>query len=913
MTSIKQLNYWLVPLLLCWGSRVTALSCETNSQCQFSFLNTSECVAGSCSNPFLKGGCLKNLLPDWKRLRVCNSQDTQEDADAGHCRWGNEGLEHMEIRISSQNWESAFFESWVMQILLSELLDVPATIETGVEGLGLNFYDPDNAFNYGANNDWDALKNAATHLDCQNLPPSGEYQSCAHVIPEIWNGDLNSYQQEVVDPGYGEPVIALGALGHQSWFIPKFTARNDTSLLTYLGLVGDDNRRKLAETFKRPTTWGDYCDEVSPDNCSTIDGTALRAPRDDEERERMHVEGVYTGHFRATFENDCDNNPDCTGHIADFPCGWASYVKPQTYHLNISLASNGGEVGSNGYTYGQLSEMWAAANATKSHIMMQWWTPEALVQTFANSEFEFMRVNLPAATQECIDHRIKPEDGCVEDFQTQIGDPRGSCGEEPHLIQKAISTGLYKATFDSDIPESRRSPAYEAITNFKVTALQVETFFELWLKRNSDKWAYDPRHATCEWVVENFDLMQTFVPRSFPRVLVEQEHENVHYWVSLAFSFTAIILVLCASALVYKFRKNRGMKAAQIEFLGLVLFGLLCIGAGALVTVIPHSSVTCISAVWLITLGYTLELVPLVVKMGALNRMMQAAQQMKRVVVQRKTMFGAVLVLSLVTVVFLSAWTLFDPPSKQSDYELTSDMTENGETIVETASYCDSNSNLWEFAVGGFIFLYLMVACVLAFQTRKLPRDFNDSRSLGIMAYSQLIFIVARLATFALDAAVGAGIMTFYRSTLYSLDVIAVIFIYFYPKIWRAKMDRNSASNSAGGPVSQWESVHHAAQAHRGSLISAYTGGVPRTKHFSSDSPSEGEVSSRRGSSDFLCPTCSNNTSRLPHMSSSGDLRADSTFQGRRLSTESIQFMEEEEIDEEEPSFAPPDVQVQLK
>jgi hypothetical protein len=85
------------------------------------------------------------MKPSWTRVRVCNSEDGPDAADLGHCRVPYEGLDYMEIRIHNQNWESVFFESWVLQILLSEMLDVPVTIETGSPGVNNNFYQPQNS------------------------------------------------------------------------------------------------------------------------------------------------------------------------------------------------------------------------------------------------------------------------------------------------------------------------------------------------------------------------------------------------------------------------------------------------------------------------------------------------------------------------------------------------------------------------------------------------------------------------------------------------------------------------------------------------------------------------------------------------------------------------------------------------
>lgn len=58
-----------------------------------------------------------------------------------------------------------------------------------------------------------------------------------------------------------------------------------------------------------------------------------------------------------------------------YPCGWSSFVEQQAFHLDIALRSSGTAPGSRGYTYGQLTQIAAAANATRSPIIMEWWTP----------------------------------------------------------------------------------------------------------------------------------------------------------------------------------------------------------------------------------------------------------------------------------------------------------------------------------------------------------------------------------------------------------------------------------------------------------------------------------------------------------------------------------------------------------
>lgn len=759
-----------------------ALACENTFQCEEAFHRGSECINGFCTNPFQKGGCLKTLRPGWKGTRVCNSEDPPYAAEMGYCKEPDEDLKYMEIRIHSQNWESVFFESWVLQIMLSEMLNVPVTIETGTPDAKLNFYDAQSPLGYGTSNDWKSLKVASQFGDCRNVPQKdGVYRPCAHVIPEVWNGQLDRVR-ELKERGYVEPPLGLGALGHQSWFIPRFTAERDPTILSFLGLQGEQHRQKLADMFRRPTTWGYYCDNISKSNC-TADDSATRAPVGEIERKKMFLENVYTGHFRETEKNNCKLHPtNCTGHIANYPCGWSSYVQPQTHHLNIALSSDGEQPGSQGYEYSQLLEIWAAANATKSDVVMHWWTPEALVRTYANTDAEFLRVALPPPSQECIESRIAVVDRCSNESLVRVGKPEGACDEAPHPLQKVISTGLLASINDPSIPEAKRSPVYDTIALFQVTSYQVGRFYDYWLERGTDKYNFDPRDATCQWVIENFDYLQTFIPRSHPRVLQEESRNGLLFYTSILVASLSILMSLAASFTTFRFRKCRSLRYAQIEFLSLLLIGLLLVSIGSVLAVIVPTDASCIAVTWLINLGYTLELVPLIVKVAALNRLMSAARQARRVEVKRTALFGAVLFLSTIIVIFLSLWTGLDPPSRETDYKLTDIQTADGESIISINQFCGSKSDTWRYVAVAWNTLYLIIASVLAFQTRTMQKDFNESQTLAIMIYSHFIFVVLRVSTFFLEDSLLESELVMIHALLYSCDALATLCIYFLPK-----------------------------------------------------------------------------------------------------------------------------------
>jgi len=136
-------------------------------------------------------------------------------AEKGICRVPE--IDYMELRIFSENWESAFFESWILQVILSELLHVPTTIETGVYNARLNLYDPDSPFEYGNTDDIEALtvaKNVGG--DCRKASRNEDtYQGCAHFAPEVWDSDGVWVLGQVYDKTV-EPPQGLGMLGQES-------------------------------------------------------------------------------------------------------------------------------------------------------------------------------------------------------------------------------------------------------------------------------------------------------------------------------------------------------------------------------------------------------------------------------------------------------------------------------------------------------------------------------------------------------------------------------------------------------------------------------------------------------------------------------------------------------------------------
>jgi 7 transmembrane sweet-taste receptor of 3 GCPR len=740
-------------------------------------------------NPY-QSGCLKALLPGWDKERVCNSEDSLQDQLDGVCRQQSSPLDYRELRIFAANWETATFQAWLVQILLSEILDVPVTIETSLSTGNLNFYDKNNAFEYGSIAFWTGFETAAAVKDCRLLQQSGnpsEYQPCHHFHPELWYSDpaVESDIKNGVDQKAVDLPTSLGATAFNSIFVTRFSVDKDPTLSSYIGLQGEKNRQKLAETFLRPTTWEYYCTKISSSNCTAPDSVAQRPPASDSEAQRMFVQDLFTGHFRSTEENDCsgDRNSTCTGHIGDYPCGWNSYIYPQTYHLDIALKSNGEQSKTGAYEYQQLYDMWMAANATKNNLMMRWWSPDPLYQRFLGTDAEMFKVAMPTPSLQCLANRISVFDRCKDNatLLELVGDSMGVCDDQRQILRKLVSTAAKDDPLTT--PEPFLSPGYQSFQLYTMSDLQLLDLLLYAAKFET------PREAVCHWFVDNLKEMQQFIPPTYPRSLMLLNNYDPLMVAALVLGVVAILVVLGMTGMVAYMRNKPAILLAQVEFLSMILFGSLLIAVAGIASANRHTGQVCVAKLWLANVGNTLVFVPLIIKVQAINKLMQQSRRMKRVKLSKASLFKTVFAIFFLMIVYLTVWSIVDPPSETAEYETTGTITHDERTIYSGRTCCRSNFHAFYFANFGWQILLLLWAAFLALQNRRAAKRFNETIWLALLAYSSFILMLGQLILFMMRGKVGVSILNGCESVLYSLQAISTMASYFVPRVQQVVED----------------------------------------------------------------------------------------------------------------------------
>ena len=781
-----------------WSTR----ECNWDVQCEALYKPGSKCLEGGvCSNPYM-AGCLNNFYTHndqqsstpkaFLSKRTCNSKDnTTENCD-------EPVLPYHEIRVHNGDWESAIMYSWIIQIFLSEFLQVPTTVGMNNDDLPqASFYSPNMPMTYSTKSyAWEELVTANEMGGRCELTD----KDCIHVMPEVWKGQEKIWT-EYLEESHIDQLSGNGQVAKGAWCIPFHTAKIHPDLTSFHGLTGQ--REKLASIFNRPTSWGEYCEFHSPTNCTTDDGVAVRLPADDDEKAKYFQAGLYTGFFRPTDKNDCSLNPDtCSGHITGGPCSWSTDMFAQAYWNDIALESDGPLPENSGYAYGQMIDIWRAANATKSHVVTWWWTPEPTLEEFRGTRYQFQTIQLPEPTAECHAARIQPEDRCSLDPLIRRGPKGGGCDNEAHALQTVMASSLRDMTLAT--PEVDRSPGYEALKHLKVSELDMNKMLQKYV---AGGWSgYAARVAVCDWVIDHQSDLAAFIPRGYPRVFEDNASYNeplLH--VAIGCGGVAVLYVLLAAVMVCRYSAAKVFVYAQVPFVVMVLFGMLLVACGSIFLALEPQDPICVSQKWFITLGYTLELVPLLVKIAAINRVVAATRRMKRVRLSMRSLCLTVVALVLVVIVFLTLWTALDSPNRHEDRYL------KGVNVVSTSVVCASDSALWDPIVLCWNGILILCATVLAFQSRDVQEEFNDSKSLGTMIYSHFVFAVLRVVAFSLSGmqvseeesdrgypAIDPSTLAAASSFLLSADVIAAVTIYLIPKLVTARKSPQAYDTANG-------------------------------------------------------------------------------------------------------------------
>jgi len=279
---------------------------------------------------------------------------------------------------------------------------------------------------------------------------------------------------------------------------------------------------------------------------------------------------------------------------------------------------------------------------------------------------------------------------------------------------------------------------------------------------------------------------------------VEASNSDASALVYVAWAVAGLGLLgnLGTGSVVVFYRKTKVFVYAQVTFVYIIMLGFSLVTVGGFLYALEPTDGTCVARCWLTSLGYSIVLSAVLVKMSAINRIMQQTKRRSRVRITVESMLIAMTFLVLIDLVILIAWTATSPLRATETLVLPQDGGEPSDRsttyIVESSTICKSRQPFWQYALEGWHGLLLLVAAVLAFQSRGIQlENFNEARVIGTMVYSQFVFMIARWIVFSLGVTmlIAPNVFGASMGLLYVMDTMLSTSIYVIPKCFHAKKD----------------------------------------------------------------------------------------------------------------------------
>ncbi|CAB9513712.1 expressed unknown protein [Seminavis robusta] len=707
-----------------------------------------------CTSPFASRGCFDNDGDSSHSLTVCQGEECH-------------------IRIHAGNWDSSLAMAWIYQIILTERLQVPTAVvginnnnDNTDDTTAISFYHPAAPFVY-----------ADQAYDWEGLQATSEKER-VHVLPEVWNSQRENYYQAIQNQSIvHDPVgTATGIWGQSQWYVPTHTAQAHPALLHYYGLQ-QATTLQLADIFRQPYTWGMYCDLISTSKCQEPNAVAQRAPSDDEEVALYHVRRLYTGYFGVhqssghVIAHDNSSNSNSNNNTL------ATLAEPWNNN-NISLQQSTHDRES-------MKQIWKAAMATQSHVMMAWWTPDSFLEAFRD---EFQPVTFLQQPQ---------------DARTCLATDSNNCQGE---LLKAISTSL--------LVEPQQNPAYQAIRNLRIAEDEWKSLLKQWgIAEAEDPTmrGFTNRKALCDFVQAHWDEWEPFVvPKGFPH----HQESTDDSWTTTSSSSHMLVAaqvigglaslgVLLTGILTVRYRTRLALVYAQIHFVWQVLLGFWFVTMAAVLYGKEPTDRRCLSGQWLLTLGLTLVHVPLLIKVANINRIAAQSLEKYNTEAARATtvviriaplkLFMVELALTICVIMYLMIWTAYDPPSRTTTRVWREQ--DDGSTLVETSVQCSSRSDGWVLAT--FCWQAIVLACttVLAVLSQQVVDKFKETKTLGLLIYCQDLCLVLQVVLFLFEGG-SSSVISASLSLVLSLTSVMSCAIYFAPLFSRiARGEEHTVAN----------------------------------------------------------------------------------------------------------------------
>ena len=233
------------------------------------------------------------------------------------------------------------------------------------------------------------------------------------------------------------------------------------------------------------------------------------------------------------------------------------------------------------------------------------------------------------------------------------------------------------------------------------------------------------------------------IPLVLPELTVKLNQIAELKYVGYTFFGTIAAISIYFAVWTWRRRNNRVVKVAQPEFLILIAFGILIMGAAIIPLSFDDASedanlvAACMSIPWLISVGFTITFSGLCAKLWRVTAIFNNKNQFQRTA--GKTNLQALMPFALLltaNVAVLICWSILDPSTYT---RRPHDGLDGWGRIISTYGACQSGNPFYFIAPLGIINVVVLIAAnTIAYRTRMIKSEFSESKYIGIAVGSML-------------------------------------------------------------------------------------------------------------------------------------------------------------------------------
>ena len=304
---------------------------------------------------------------------------------------------------------------------------------------------------------------------------------------------------------------------------------------------------------------------------------------------------------------------------------------------------------------------------------------------------------------------------------------------------------------------------------------------------------------------------------------------------SMALAVLAGVLTVAAMVVTVRYASHPVFRSSSPSFMLISFTGLLVLCAAMLQLSLVQTNGVCAAFTWCTQMGFTLIFAPLFSKAYRIYRIF-GRRKLKVVKLTNRKLLAGVAAAIIADIIYLIVWHAVAPPTVITIPQFTTPASGAGgliTTFYGTCAYADASSHFFQAVAVGKL-LMLAAGVMLAFGTRQVTSQFNESKIIGFCIYNLVFAIGIIIPILLVINAIGdtANLLLLFLLAEITYTTLGLLFV---PKLLsfyaarRAVGDGVSVNNSSmGGSLSDGYSFLSFSQMSTPAMLQPYIGALEK-------------------------------------------------------------------------------------